>query len=112
MALDTPEHSGRVRGVGAFVTPSTYFHIPRRNTHSHCQEKYKYIETKLLEMQVQMEAMGQNTPHTPQSEHVSSNAWKSDNKAYPQVDPIVLESQFQHTTKDDLRRSDPKNRVR
>ena len=27
--LKTPEHSGRVRGVGGYVNPSTYFNIPR-----------------------------------------------------------------------------------
>lgn len=27
-ALETPEHSGRVRGVGSFVTPSMFFNFP------------------------------------------------------------------------------------
>ncbi|KAK1383971.1 hypothetical protein POM88_021706 [Heracleum sosnowskyi] len=27
-ALETPEHSGRVRGVGSFVTPSMFFNLP------------------------------------------------------------------------------------
>lgn len=27
--LETPEHSGRVRGVGSFVTPTTYFNLPK-----------------------------------------------------------------------------------
>lgn len=30
MALGTPEHAGRVRGVGGFVKPNAYFHIPRK----------------------------------------------------------------------------------
>lgn len=30
MALETPEHSGRVRAVGGNVNPSTYFNIPRK----------------------------------------------------------------------------------
>lgn len=28
-ALETPEHSGRVRGVGGFVSPSIYFNLPK-----------------------------------------------------------------------------------
>lgn len=27
--LQTPEHSGRVRGVGGFVTPTAYFNLPK-----------------------------------------------------------------------------------
>jgi hypothetical protein len=27
--LETPEHSGRVRGVGSFISPSSFFDIPR-----------------------------------------------------------------------------------
>ncbi|KAM5549788.1 hypothetical protein ABKV19_000950 [Rosa sericea] len=34
LALGTPEHGGRVRGVGGFVTPSTYFHLPKRRKES------------------------------------------------------------------------------
>lgn len=28
-ALETPEHSGRVRGAGSFVTPTLYFNLPK-----------------------------------------------------------------------------------
>lgn len=28
-ALQTPEHSGRVRGVGGLITPTTYFNLPK-----------------------------------------------------------------------------------
>lgn len=28
-ALGTPEHSGRVRGVGGFVTPKMFFNLPK-----------------------------------------------------------------------------------
>lgn len=30
MALETPEHSGRVRGIGGFVTPKLFFNLPRQ----------------------------------------------------------------------------------
>ena len=30
LALETPEHSGRVRGVGGFVTPKLFFNLPRQ----------------------------------------------------------------------------------
>ena len=65
MALGTPEHSGRVRGVGGSVTPSVYFHIPRHGNHSHCEEKHKSLEAMVLQMQAQMSVMRQQTPHTP-----------------------------------------------
>lgn len=29
MAFETPEHSGRVRGVEGFITPKTFFILPR-----------------------------------------------------------------------------------
>ncbi|XP_062014258.1 uncharacterized protein LOC133730738 [Rosa rugosa] len=34
LALGTLEHGGRVRGIGGFVTPSTYFHLPKRRKES------------------------------------------------------------------------------
>ena len=30
MALGNPKHSGRVRGVGGMVTPTTYFNLSKR----------------------------------------------------------------------------------
>ena len=30
LALETPEHSGRVRGVRGFVTPKLFFNLPRQ----------------------------------------------------------------------------------
>lgn len=34
LALGTPEHAGRVRGVGGFVQPNQYFHLPKRRKES------------------------------------------------------------------------------
>ncbi|PRQ18900.1 hypothetical protein RchiOBHm_Chr7g0211271 [Rosa chinensis] len=40
-ALETPKHSGRVRGVGGFVNPSTYFKLPK-------QKRVRITKAKLL----------------------------------------------------------------
>ncbi|PRQ34677.1 hypothetical protein RchiOBHm_Chr5g0071741 [Rosa chinensis] len=34
LALGTPEHGGRVRGVGGQMNPSTYFNLPKRRKQS------------------------------------------------------------------------------
>lgn len=41
-ALQTPEHSGRVRGVGGFVTPTAFFNLPKA-------KKTKITKAELLE---------------------------------------------------------------
>ncbi|KAM5550526.1 hypothetical protein ABKV19_027603 [Rosa sericea] len=48
LALGTPEHGGRVRGVGAYVTPSSYFHLPKRRRLS-IQETVRMSVQKILE---------------------------------------------------------------
>lgn len=30
VALETPEHSGRVRGVGGYITPQAFFNLPKQ----------------------------------------------------------------------------------
>lgn len=42
-ALQTPEHSGRVRGVGSFISPSKYFNMPkkRKNQSSSAEKETK-----------------------------------------------------------------------
>ena len=98
LALGTPEVSGRVRGVGAGVTPSTYFHMPRHENHSHCEQKHKFLEAAMQQMQAQIFAMGQQTPYTPQSDNISSNKLKSDSRGSPQ--PHVILRENRSTAKD------------
>ena len=60
--LETPEHSGRVRGVGNFIPPTVYFNIPKvtrnRITKDELLERDKIREaefekkTKALESEI------------------------------------------------------------
>ncbi|XP_040367463.1 uncharacterized protein LOC112179893 [Rosa chinensis] len=50
LALGTPEHPGRVRGVGGYVNPSIYFHFPKRRKES-IQEAVKVSVQKILQEQ-------------------------------------------------------------
>ena len=62
-ALQTPEHSGRVRGVGGFVSPSIFFNIPpgRRNRITKAEllerdrERDAELEKAKKEMAMEME---------------------------------------------------------
>ena len=47
MALGTSERSGRVRGLGFGVTPSTYFNLPKWGSRKYINE----LESKLKEGQ-------------------------------------------------------------
>ncbi|GMN49599.1 hypothetical protein TIFTF001_018769 [Ficus carica] len=45
MALGTPEHSGKVHGVGAYVTPISYFHTPAMTVNERAfKQQQFYIE--------------------------------------------------------------------
>lgn len=46
VALETPEHSGRVRGVGSFVNPSTYFNLPKGKDKKSRVSKAEFEQTK------------------------------------------------------------------
>ncbi|KAL8156030.1 hypothetical protein AgCh_001196 [Apium graveolens] len=46
VALETPEHSGRVRGVGSFVNPSTYFNLPKGKDKKSRVSKEEFEQTK------------------------------------------------------------------
>ena len=53
MALGNPKHSGRVRGVGGMVTPTTYFNLPKRTKTSellqHLLEEQKKLNQQKRE---------------------------------------------------------------
>lgn len=88
MTLGKPKYSVRVRGVGHYVTPTSYFHVVIRSNHLSCDAMHRSLLEKLEQLQVQMNAMAQQPPHTPQySDYVSSNILKSDNSGCPQLDP-------------------------
>ncbi|CAL5343168.1 unnamed protein product [Camellia sinensis] len=100
MALGTPESSGRVKGVGNSVTPSTYFHLPRRGNQSHWNKKYNDLEAVVVQLQAILSAVEQQTPHTPRSEHASSNTLRSGYEGNFQLDFLSTENRVR--TKDDI----------
>ncbi|PIA35546.1 hypothetical protein AQUCO_03500122v1 [Aquilegia coerulea] len=53
LALGTPEHSGRVRAAGPFITPAAYFNHPKRNSRKNVtelQQKVNEQADKILEV--------------------------------------------------------------
>lgn len=56
LALGTPEHVGRVRGVGGFVQPNQYFHLPKRRKESVHETVRLSVKQKLEEEREKMEA--------------------------------------------------------
>lgn len=64
-ALETPEHSGRVRGVGGFVTPKLFFNLPKekrtRITKAELlardRQRDEELERTKREMQMQIDAL-------------------------------------------------------
>ncbi|KAL0536616.1 hypothetical protein IC582_025573 [Cucumis melo] len=76
-ALGTKEHNGRVRGVGGYVTPTTYFHSIKKTSKD---EANILVEIKELRRQVsELEAQIRTNLSTPLSTH-GSCSW-----------PIMLE---------------------
>ncbi|PQM39875.1 uncharacterized protein Pyn_10230 [Prunus yedoensis var. nudiflora] len=69
-SLGTPEHCGRVRGVGKFVTPTNYFHTPQAPVDWNKREKI-YCQ-RLAALEETVKALSQQQPPTPHSD-VSSN---------------------------------------
>ena len=105
-ALKTAEHTGRVRGVGGFVNPSTYFNLPKQKivrikradllardrerelefeeTKKMLKEQQEKMEAQLLQKIAQLEALVMGK--TAQDAHAKS-APSFDEKENP-VSPI------------------------
>ncbi|KAL0543599.1 hypothetical protein IC582_018699 [Cucumis melo] len=76
-ALGTKEHNGRVRGVGGYVTPTTYFHSVKKTSKD---EANILVENEELRRRVsELEAQIRSNLSTPLSAHGSCSS------------PIVLE---------------------
>ncbi|KAL6588176.1 hypothetical protein OROMI_001154 [Orobanche minor] len=50
-ALGTKEHGGRVRGVGGYITPSAYFHLPRRQKSTMQEKNQKGVEVYIAQIE-------------------------------------------------------------
>ncbi|VVA34984.1 PREDICTED: transposon CACTA, partial [Prunus dulcis] len=55
MALGTPEHGGRVRGVGGYVKPNAFFNVPRKKRECVSKEMVKERDVFLQETKKMME---------------------------------------------------------
>lgn len=109
MALGGTERSC-VRGVGGKVTPTMYFHMPRRGNHSRCEEKQKSLLQIVSQMQVQLDAIAQHMPHTPKSDNIGSNTFRSDNLGSPQVNNFAMDNWGR--TKEDMSPPNPTPKVK
>lgn len=83
-ALKTPEHSGRVRGVGSFVTPKVFFDLPKEKRtritkaellardKQRTEELEKTKQLLLLEISALKELMRTSNIESPLSDKASS----------------------------------------
>ncbi|KAF5955025.1 hypothetical protein HYC85_007881 [Camellia sinensis] len=110
LALGMVEHSGRVRGVGNFITPNSTSTFLDVEISSICEEKLKSFESIVLQMQAQINTMAQQRPQTSQFDDANSNTLKSDNIGNPQLVPNSKESRL--LFKNDMSSSNPKQNIR
>ena len=58
-ALETPEHSGRVRGIGSYITPKLWFDLPkekkRRITKSELEDRDRIRDEEMERTRQEME---------------------------------------------------------
>lgn len=74
--MGTPEHFEKMRGVGAYVRSTTFFHKPTmiRNEHAFIQQKFyveqhKKIEERYNRMEVEFERIIQELQNCNNSPH-------------------------------------------
>lgn len=79
LALGTPEHNGRVRGVGKYFTPTTFFDIPKRVSKStKLEAQIKVLTDKLRKYENIFVDKGISISSL--EEYMASNSAKSDNR--------------------------------
>ena len=90
MALGTSEPSGRVRGLGFGVTPSTYFNLPKRASRKYInelefklkeeQQRRMEAEQMRIEAEQKLSQLQNQLLNGHSSEKIASNTQKSDNR--------------------------------
>ncbi|KAA0047738.1 putative serine/threonine-protein kinase nek2 [Cucumis melo var. makuwa] len=89
-ALGTKEHNGRVRGVGGYVTPTTYFHSVKKTSKV---EANILVENEELRRRVsELEAQIRSNLSTPLSAHGSCSRLIGDLIKMPTEKEVVCES--------------------
>lgn len=66
--METPEHAGRVRGVGNFIPPTLYFDLPKQTRNHVTKEQFHNLELQIAELKALV--AGGNL-HSPMSEKAS-----------------------------------------
>ncbi|XP_063940205.1 uncharacterized protein LOC135152587 [Daucus carota subsp. sativus] len=70
--LETPEHAGRVRGVGNFIPPTVYFDLPKKSRNHITKEQFHNLELQIAELKALIAGGNyQNSPIHQNSEKAS-----------------------------------------